>query len=129
MGIREREAKTIAERKKHLVSILADVAIVAEAGAVLCIIDCLIFFREHRLNARRFKSFPAQRWRLILITVIGHRQGGLPADVALMLPSSPSTNVFGRQWLRIQALQLPPAAAQSSVNVGCNTSHDKSSER
>jgi tetrahydromethanopterin S-methyltransferase subunit G len=28
MGIREREAKTIAERKKHLVSILADVATV-----------------------------------------------------------------------------------------------------
>jgi len=28
MGIREREAKNIAERKKHLVSILADVAIV-----------------------------------------------------------------------------------------------------
>ena len=28
MGIREREAKSIAERKKHLVSLLADVAIV-----------------------------------------------------------------------------------------------------
>jgi hypothetical protein len=28
MGIREREAKTIAERKKHLVSIFADVATV-----------------------------------------------------------------------------------------------------
>jgi len=31
----------------------------AKARAVLRIIDCLIFLWEHRLNARRFKGFPA----------------------------------------------------------------------
>jgi hypothetical protein len=31
----------------------------AEAGAVLRVIDCLIFLWEHRLNAGRFKRFPA----------------------------------------------------------------------
>jgi hypothetical protein len=45
-----------------------------EACSGFGISDCLIFLREHRLNARSFKDFPAQRCGLISISVIARSQ-------------------------------------------------------
>jgi hypothetical protein len=42
----------------------------AEAGAVLRVIDCLIFLWDYRLDARNFKSFPAPAVRFDSISVI-----------------------------------------------------------